>query len=119
MPEIRHALHFSWNDRPVDEPMPLVKRRRVVGEQSMISHVELAKGCEVPSHRHENEQFACVLSGALEFVLGEGDAAETLVVSGGEVLHLPSNLPHAARALEDSLVLDVFSPPSEGTGLDG
>ena len=38
---------------------------------------------------------------------------EELVVAAGEVLHIPSNLPHKAEALEDTLDVDVFSPPRQ------
>jgi quercetin dioxygenase-like cupin family protein len=35
------------------------------------------------------------------------------VVSAGETIALPSNVPHDAEALEDSVVFDVFAPPRE------
>ena len=57
------------------------------------------------------------MQGALRFWLGEGEEEER-VVHAGEVLHLPSNLPHKVQALEDSLALDVFSPPRQDW-LDG
>jgi quercetin dioxygenase-like cupin family protein len=100
--------------------MPLLERRRVIGEQAMISHVTLHKGCSVPTHAHTNEQFCCVLSGRLRFGLGADNAPDRreVTVSAGEVLHLPSNLPHSADALEDTIVLDIFSPPSQTTGID-
>jgi quercetin dioxygenase-like cupin family protein len=72
--------------------------------------VYLKKGCIVPKHSHENEQLTYILEGALHFRLGE-DQKEEVVVSAGEVLHIPSNLPHEAKALEDTLDVDVFSPP--------
>jgi quercetin dioxygenase-like cupin family protein len=34
-------------------------------------------------------------------------------VHSGEVVVLPSNVPHAVVALQDTQVLDVFSPPRE------
>lgn len=105
---------LRWSDLEVDEPLPKVRRRRVVGEQAMLSRFELGAGCEVPSHSHPSEQIACVLSGRVRFAVGD----ETLEVGAGEVLHLPPNVPHAAHALEDSVVIDVFAPPSEITGVD-
>jgi len=60
----------------------------------------------VPEHRHESEQLTYIMEGALEFEL-EG---RTVVVRKGEVLHIPSNVPHRAVALEDTLDLDIFSP---------
>lgn len=109
-----HPTRARWTDLPADTPMPLLERRRVIGSQCMISHVSLKKGCVVPTHAHENEQMVCVLSGCLRFTLANG----VTDVRAGEVLHLPPNAPHAAEALEDSAVLDVFAPPSAMTGID-
>lgn len=117
-PRPTNALHHRWDDLSCDRPLERLVRRRVIGERVMLSHVTLEKGCHVESHAHENEQMAVVLSGAVRFALGDGDDASTLDVRAGEVLHLPSGLPHAATALDDSVVLDVFSPPSEATGID-
>lgn len=94
--------------------MPLLERRRVLGEQCMISHVTLRKGCVVPSHSHANEQMVCVLSGRLRFTLASG----TTDIAAGQVLHLPAHAPHGVEAIEDSVVLDVFAPPSATTGID-
>lgn len=112
------SLLHRFASLPADTPMPLLERRRIIGAQAMISHITLRKGCNVPMHAHENEQFAIVLTGRLRFTLGHPGAEQTLTVSAGEVLHLPGNLPHAAFAEEDSIVLDVFSPPSTMTGID-
>jgi unsaturated pyranuronate lyase len=114
------AKHASWSDLPLDVPMPLLERRRIIGQQAMISHITLKKGCLVPTHSHANEQFSCVLSGALRFGLGPENSPErrAATVGPGQVIHLPSNLPHSAEALEDTVVLDVFSPPSQTTGID-
>jgi len=112
------AHHYRWKDLETDAPMELLTRRRILGEKAMLSEVFLEKGCFVPTHAHENEQFAVILSGALRFDLGDEDHPDELVVRAGEVLHLPSMQPHSAYALEDTRVLDVFSPPSEATGID-
>jgi quercetin dioxygenase-like cupin family protein len=57
-------------------------------------------------HAHESEQMTYVLQGALRYLVG----AEEIIVREGEVLHIPSHVPHQAEALEDTLELDVFSP---------
>ena len=95
---------------PKEKVNDLLDRRLITGERMMLAHVYLKKGCIVPKHSHENEQLTYILEGALKFKLGE-DQSEELVVSAGEVLYLPSNLPHMAEALEDTLDVDVFSPP--------
>lgn len=114
------AAKFRWTELTADRPMAQLERRRVIGQKAMISRVALDKGCIVPTHAHENEQFACVLSGKMRFGIGAEGSPERseMVVSGGEVLLLPGGLPHSAEALEDSVILDVFSPPSEKTGID-
>ena len=74
----------------------MLDRRLVTGERMMLAHVYLKKGCIVPQHQHENEQITYVLEGALHFWIGE-DRSEEIVVRAGEVLHIPSNVPHEAR----------------------
>jgi quercetin dioxygenase-like cupin family protein len=105
------TLH-RWEDMPRERVNDLLERRLITGERMMLSHVYLKKGCLVPLHQHENEQLTYVLEGALEFTLG-ADRSRTLVVHAGEVLVIPSNLPHEAVALEDTLDVDVFSPPRQ------
>ena len=78
----------------------------------MIAQVFLKEGDFVPQHSHHNEQLTYIISGALHFHLGEKGEHE-LVVRAGEVLVIPSNLPHSALASEDTLDVDVFSPPRE------
>jgi unsaturated pyranuronate lyase len=104
--------HLRWDDIPKEKLNDLLDRRLVTGERIMLAQVSLKKGCLVPRHAHENEQFTYVLAGALQFWLG-ADEKEELVVRSGEVLTIPSNLPHKAFALEDTLEVDVFSPPRQ------
>lgn len=116
----KEAVVYRWQDLPQDFPMPLIARRRVIGSQVMLSQVQLTKGFKVATHAHENEQMAIVLSGEMRFGLGaEGSPQRRdVTVRAGEVVHLPSNVPHSAEALADSVLIDVFSPPSDKTGVD-
>ena len=120
MIKTRSATCYRWNELPKDVPMPKLERRRIIGSQMMISQVQLQKGCHVPTHAHENEQFACIMSGELLFGIGEEGSPERheIRVKAGEILHLPPNVPHSADAVVDTLVIDLFSPPSERTGID-
>ncbi len=107
--------HTKWDDVPLERVKDDITRRLFVGERMMIAHVYLDKGAVVPTHSHENEQLTYILEGALHFWLGEegSDDVREVVVSAGEVLYIPSHLPHRAIALEDTLDLDVFSPPRQ------
>ena len=103
---------YRWEDMPKEQVSPMLDRRLVTGERMMLAHVYLKKGCIVPRHQHENEQLTYILEGALRFWIGEDEGAE-MIVRAGEVLHIPSNVWHKAEALEDTLDVDVFSPPRQ------
>jgi quercetin dioxygenase-like cupin family protein len=90
----------------------MLERRLITGDRMMLAQVYLKKGCIVPKHSHDNEQLTYILEGALRFWIGD-DGAEEIVVHAGEVLLIPSNLPHKAEALEETLDVDIFSPPRQ------
>jgi quercetin dioxygenase-like cupin family protein len=117
---MNRAQIYRWSDLPQDRPMPLIDRRRIIGDKMMISEVSLHKGFKLHTHQHENEQFGIVLRGRARFGLGADNAPDHRFVTleAGQVIHFPSNFPHSAEALEDTLILDLFSPPSAGTGVD-
>ncbi len=106
------TTHHRWDDMPKEPLKADLHRRLITGERLMIAHVYLDKDCIVPQHSHHNEQITYILSGGLRFYLGE-DKSEIVDVMAGEVLHIPPNVPHEAVALEDTLDVDVFSPPRE------
>lgn len=106
------ATHYRWESIPRERVSDMLDRRLITGDRMMLAHVYLKKGCVVPKHSHENEQLTYILEGALLLTLGEEQNVE-VTVSAGEVLHIPSNLPHKAVALEDTLDVDVFSPPRQ------
>ncbi len=84
----------------------VISRKLVTGERAMVAQVFLKKDAVVPEHRHESEQITYILEGAMKFQL----QGKEIVVRKGQVLHIPSNVPHRAVALEDTLDLDIFSP---------
>src|SRR5579862_2220896 len=104
------ATHYRWDELPRESLNPLLGRRLISTERMMIAHVYLEQGCVIPTHEHENEQLTYILEGKLRFWLG-ADEPEVVDVAAGEVLHIPSHLPHKAEALETTLDVDVFSPP--------
>jgi quercetin dioxygenase-like cupin family protein len=97
---------FTWDEMPKEQLNDLIGRKMVVGEKAMAAQIFIAKGGVVPEHHHEAEQITYILEGALKFHI-EG---QDIVVNKGQVLVIPSNVPHSAVALEDTLDLDLFSP---------
>jgi len=108
----RSVTQYRWKEIPEEPLSDLLSRKLITGDRMMLAHVYLQKGCIVPKHSHENEQITYILEGALRFWIGE-DGAEEIVVRVGEVLHIPSHVPHKAEALADTLDVDIFSPPRQ------
>ena len=108
----RPATLYRWDEVPLEKVTDKLDRRLITGDRMMLAHVYLKKGCIVPKHSHDNEQLTYILEGALRFTLGEEQNIE-VTVSAGEVLHIPSNYPHMAVAVEDTLDVDIFSPPRQ------
>ena len=101
--------HVAWKSVELEDLNPLLQRHFIVGKDIMVARVLLKKGCVVPEHSHHNEQVTYVLEGALKFWID----GKVIVVNAGEVLTIPPHMPHKAEALEDTVDLDVFSPPRE------
>ena len=97
---------YKWDTVELETMSDVISRKVISGENAMVAQVFLKKDAVVPEHHHESEQLTYILEGALKFEL-EG---QEVVVRKGEVLHIPSNVPHRAVALEDTLDLDIFSP---------
>jgi quercetin dioxygenase-like cupin family protein len=99
----------DWN-RLKSEPMNARIARKVIhAEHLTIARLEMQKGAVVAEHSHVNEQVTMVERGALKFFI-EG---REQIVRGGEVLTIPPHAPHGVEVLEDSVVVDVFSPPRD------
>jgi quercetin dioxygenase-like cupin family protein len=96
----------TWESVPLEVMSDMISRKIISGDKAMVAQVFLKKGAVVPEHHHESEQITYILEGALKFEI-EG---KEIVVHKGEVLTIPSNMPHRAVAMEDTLDLDIFAP---------
>jgi quercetin dioxygenase-like cupin family protein len=111
---IAAVRHQKWEEIRREKVTDDIGRRLFTGQRMMLAQVYLDKGAVVPWHSHENEQLTWVLEGALKFWLGEeGSEMREILVNAGDVLYIPSNVPHKAEALADTLDVDVFSPPRQ------
>jgi quercetin dioxygenase-like cupin family protein len=71
-----------------------------------VARLHIAKGAVVPAHSHVNEQLAMVEKGALKFDLD----GQEILVSAGQALAIASGVPHGVEAMEDTVVMDLFTP---------
>jgi quercetin dioxygenase-like cupin family protein len=100
------ALVHRWDEIALEKITEMVSRKVISGDRMTVAQVYLKRGTLVPRHSHSNEQMSCVLQGALRVVVGD----EEITVREGEVLHVPASIEHQAEALDDTFVLDLFSP---------
>jgi quercetin dioxygenase-like cupin family protein len=100
------VVQHRWTDIAAEQINPAISRQYITGDRVTIARFELKRGGVVPRHAHENEQVSVVLSGALRFKIDGRD----IIVRAGEVMQIPGNVPHEVEVLEDTLVMDVFSP---------
>jgi quercetin dioxygenase-like cupin family protein len=98
--------HYDWNQIPEERLNPLVTRRVIHTVAMTVARLRIAKSAVVPAHRHVNEQLAMVEQGALKFDLD----GEQILVSAGQALAIPSGVPHGVEAMEDTVVMDLFTP---------
>ena len=75
-------------------------------ETLMVCELHLEKGAIVEAHVHPHEQSTYIVSGRCYFTIGD----EANEVSVGDSVLMPSDVPHKVEALENSVVIDVFTP---------
>ena len=98
------------NDNPWIELCPGIKRRTQTSGQTMYQMIaQLDAGCRMPEHKHPQEQVVHILSGRMRLIV-DGQPHE---LATGDSFYLAGNVPHGVETIEDTRVLDTFSPPRD------
>lgn len=105
----RDLLKTSWRSLDEEWMTDGLSRQVIHGEKATLSRLTLKAGADIARHDHMNEEYCWVLSGALEYRMDD----ETIVVRAGEIIVVPSKMPHAIVALEDTACVDFFAPVRE------
>ncbi|TQD26394.1 cupin domain-containing protein [Methanolobus vulcani] len=89
------------------EVLPGIMMKTIVyGEKTLMTEFLLQKESHLPSHEHFHEQTGYMISGKMLLTIGD----ETYEVTAGDSWNIPSNIPHEAQVIEDSVAVEVFSP---------
>jgi quercetin dioxygenase-like cupin family protein len=92
------------------EMRPGIHRRTMgITDEAMLCEFFILRGSQVPPHSHMNDQVGYVVRGTIEMTIGD----QVRVLSAGDSYAIPSGIVHSALALEDTLAIDVFSPPRD------
>jgi quercetin dioxygenase-like cupin family protein len=100
---------IKWNDVPLETVNEKMQRQIVTGERMTVARIYFKDGFVVPRHSHENEQITQVVSGTMRFRFGE-EGSDIVDVGPGEVVVIPSNLPHEALCVGDVEEVDIWAP---------
>lgn len=73
----------------------------------MFVEHRVKKGHKAVDERHVNEQMTLVMKGSIQVTVD----GKTHSLKPGNAVLISSNVPHSVEVLEDSVVLEVFSPP--------
>jgi quercetin dioxygenase-like cupin family protein len=97
-------------ESPQIEQLKGVHRRTMATtEHMMVCEFFLEREALIPEHQHPHDQVGYVIYGKIEFVV----AGTVRVCQPGDTYQIPGGVLHSARALVDTLVVEVFSPPRE------
>ena len=103
---------INWEQVPTEEVTPSMSRKIVTGEKLMIARLKFKDGFVVPLHKHIHEQVTQVLSGKMRFWFGE-NKEQTMDLEPGDVVVIPSNLPHEALMIGEVEMTDTWAPPRQ------
>lgn len=98
-----------WESVELETVNPHMQRRIVTGEHMTVARIYLKEGFVVPLHSHVHEQITQVISGRMRFWFG-ADKSQVEEYGPGDLVVIPSNLPHEALAISDVEEMDMWSP---------
>jgi unsaturated pyranuronate lyase len=101
--------NYKWDTVPAEQLADNIVRRMIVGANEMLVRWEFTKGALAARHSHPHEQMVVMVRGKLRLVVG----GEETVMEPDDIVVIPPQVPHEAEALEDTVVIDIFSPPRE------
>lgn len=100
---------INWDAVELETVNPSMKRRIVTGDSMTVARIYLKDGFLVPMHSHVHEQITQVISGKMRFTFGE-DRSRVAEYGPGDVVVIPSNVPHEALSIGDVEEMDMWSP---------
>jgi quercetin dioxygenase-like cupin family protein len=98
------------DDQQYRELIPGVSLKTMAhGERTLLGEFLISKGAVIPVHDHPQEQTGYLVSGRIQFTV---DGRQE-VFEPGSAWCLPAGTPHGATALEECVLVEVFSPVRE------
>jgi quercetin dioxygenase-like cupin family protein len=96
----------TWNQIKEDTLNPLAGRKALHGKEITLARFRFDKGNQVAMHHHVNDQITTVESGSVRFFTD----TEEVILKAGDMVCVPPDVPHGNEALEDTIIVEIFSP---------
>lgn len=109
------SLFIDYSETPWVEPLPGFRYKPIVISKLGGSLVELDKGVETPPHEHVDEQLDFVLKGSIEISLKDEKGERKEIVKAGMAFALDPHVLHGVKALEDSELIEAWTPADRHT----
>lgn len=101
---------YSFKERKVKEPVKGIKVRSIFLDKTMMTYMEFEPNAIIPEHKHPHEQITMILEGKMDMIVG----GKKKIVSKGDVVAVPANIPHSAQILDNiAIAIDAWSPVRE------
>ena len=101
-------MFYKKTDSGYKNPMEGVELKALAwGDRTMLCEFRIKAGRSVPEHDHPHEQTGYLVKGKMRLFINE----ESMEMEPGDSWCVPGGVPHRAEVLEDSVVIEVFSPP--------
>jgi len=99
--------YSCFKDKEAKEPVNGIKVRSAFLDNTMMTYMEFEANSKIPMHKHPHEQITMILEGKMDMMVG----GVRKVVSKGDVVTIPTNIPHSAQILDSfTIAIDAWSP---------
>ncbi|MBR5337454.1 MAG: cupin domain-containing protein [Lachnospiraceae bacterium] len=100
-------MFFKFDETTVHQLAPDCVRHVLARTENLLNcRLDMQKGHTAPSHSHPHEQCTYVISGKIEITAGNDKS----ILYPGDSVSFGPNIEHKYLVLEDSVVLESFTP---------
>jgi quercetin dioxygenase-like cupin family protein len=104
-----NSIFHRFSDITTKEIAPGFFSKLIHTTTNTINFIEVKAGCQVPRHRHINEQCAFAIEGKFELTVNDIPQ----ILEPGLFAIIPPNIWHSGIAVTDCKLIDIFSPARE------
>ncbi|MBD3226965.1 MAG: cupin domain-containing protein [Candidatus Lokiarchaeota archaeon] len=87
----------------------IFRKTLVHNNKIMMIKFRLEKDSDLPIHSHHHYQMGYIISGKLKFIVNGKEE----ILKGGDSYIIDTDINHGVKVLENSVVIDIFTPPRE------